>query len=355
MKSQMTEIEAIQYLQDLVRGDFENWSDLGHIYTYAQDGLVIFNYTARAYYDADWNVYERVCRGLILDARSGALVGLPFPKFFNWNEGGRNTKAHLVETTAKIDGSLGVCYWHPHLKEFRIATRGRFDSDQAQWATDYLHTRYPQFCQEWDHALTALFEIVYPENRVVLNYGRKESLVLLGVRSTETHADPFYLPDLLRWAHSFDLELPDYYAFNSWKEILDARDQLDYDAEGFVARFADGQRFKFKGDAYLRAQKLMTEMTIKTVLNEIQNGTLELTLAAVPEDFHGPTRALEAQIEQTVDATRARIRAAYQSAPKTSRKAFALWVEAHAKDDAPYLFALWDGKRLLPMIYDREF
>lgn len=65
-----------------------------------------------------------------------------------------------------------------------IATRGSFTSEQAGHATAVLHTCYPRF--EPPEGLTVLFEIVYPGNRIIVDYCDTDDLVLLGAVDTAT-------------------------------------------------------------------------------------------------------------------------------------------------------------------------
>src|SRR5690349_7854618 len=122
-------------LQQLVHSSETNWKTYGDVYAAYSDDLVLFNYTALAQYNERWNWFELNSRGLILNTKTGEVVALPFPKFFNWGEGGRTTTAAIQSITEKIDGSLGILYRANG--EFRIATRGAFHSEQAVWATRY--------------------------------------------------------------------------------------------------------------------------------------------------------------------------------------------------------------------------
>jgi hypothetical protein len=51
----------------------------------------------------------------------------------------------------------------------------------------------------------------------------------------------------------------------------------------------------------------------------------------------------------------AQVEAAYQAAPQESRKEFALWVQQHHRDLAPYLFVRLEGRPLEPLIYKMAF
>src|SRR6185369_15422771 len=102
----------------------------------------------------------------------------PFAKFFNHGQPGA-PGIDLTEPVAvsdKADGSLGILY--PDGAGWAVATRGSFASDQARHATALLATRYPDFTPP--PGLTVLFEIIYPANRIVLDYQGLDDLVLLG-------------------------------------------------------------------------------------------------------------------------------------------------------------------------------
>jgi RNA ligase len=258
-------VNSLSELQALVASGFDDWSSLGDIYAREKDGLILLNYTHQAQYSGRWNWIERTARGVILNRETGDVVALPFPKFFNWLEGGRCAKSHVVEATEKVDGSLGIMYMSSDGP--RIATRGSFDGDQALWATDFLRRSHRHLCEQWGEDATLLFEIVYPDNQIVVDYGGREDLVLLGARDNRTGEDFFWFPYLIRLAARFDLSAPRFYNFNSWKSAMDARDNLTKDEEGFVLRFADGQRFKFKGHAYLEAHRIISHLSFNRVLD----------------------------------------------------------------------------------------
>ena len=150
--------------------------------------LAILNYTERCQYERGaWNGVTRTCRGLIVNADTDAVVARPWPKFFNHGqeEAGILDLAAPAEVTDKFDGSLGICY--PVPDGWAIATRGSFASEQALHATTMLHSRYPGFRPP--EGVTVLFEICYPANRIVLDYGDLDDLVLLGAVDIATGRD----------------------------------------------------------------------------------------------------------------------------------------------------------------------
>src|SRR5689334_2572498 len=130
--------------------------------------LRIFNYTAACQFAAEWNEATLLCRGLVVDADAGVVLARPFAKFFNYGQPG----APALDPTApvdvydKLDGSLGILY--PSDGGWAVATRGSFASDQAVHASAVLASRYPSFVPPPGH--TVLFEIIYPGNRIVVDY-----------------------------------------------------------------------------------------------------------------------------------------------------------------------------------------
>ena len=336
-------------LSNLVKSGFSDWQSLGEVAVKEKDELLLFNYTIQAEINGNWTWLEQISRGLIVNATTGEIVARPFQKFFNWMQQGRCTNAHLLEVTEKMDGSLGIGYFHNG--EWKIATRGSFDGKQAQWATKFGHEF--NALDGWPMNLTPLFEIVYPENRIVVDYGQREELVLIGAIDRFTGEDMLFYPVLYNLAQQFGFSLPTFYSFNSWKAIMDARDNLGWNEEGFVGRFADGSRFKFKGNKYLEAHKLMNNLSFKNVLQAVRDGTLNEMLGSVPDEFLSRIKTIENQIYDMYDAIEYEIIRAYTYRPHNcTRKEYAQWVNTEHRDTARYLFALLDGKEIDNMIYD---
>jgi hypothetical protein len=75
----------------------------------------------------------------------------------------------------------------------------------------------------------------------------------------------------------------------------------------------------------------------------------------VPDEFLVQFNGWVEQIESVVADLKQRISSAFDHAPKTTRKDFALWVQAEHKELAPYLFATLDGHAVEPIIYRNAF
>ena len=221
--------------------------------------LRILNYTAKATYSRHWNEATIACRGLILDD-ADRMVARPFPKFFGPSEPDAPAvpTQQQMEVTAKLDGSLGIAYTHPE-GDVRLATRGSLASEQAREATRIWHEKYRHVAIP--QGVTPLFEIIYPDNRVVLDYGEMRDLVLIALIDTETGAD--IDPADLAWPGP----RAETVSFTDFGALLDHISSVgESDCEGYVARFAaDGARphirFKLKFPAYVAAHRVVFGLT----------------------------------------------------------------------------------------------
>jgi len=346
----ITQIQSIADIQQLVQDGFTDWAQFGYVTVREHDGLLIFNYNAMAQYHGDWNFFERVSRGLVLNKNTAEVVARGFDKFFNWFEGGRVARGHIVSITEKMDGSLGILYLHNG--QYHITTRGSMESEQGQWATEFLNANYD--LSGLDDLYSLLFEIIYPENRIVVDYGDRKDLVLLAVRNRHTGAYLPFFPDVYELGIHYGFTLPQVYTFNDVTQLIEQTGVLDVNHEGYVVEFSDGQRFKFKGDRYLEMHKLIVSLTFKNILRAVQSNDIERILETVPDEFLGDVREWLTQIEATVVDIETRTTVAFEQAPKDTRKDFALWVNKHHRDLSTYLFARVDNRPIRPLVYEKH-
>jgi RNA ligase len=144
--------------------------------------LTILTYSRGCQYDRHWTEATTKCRGLIVED-SGRIVAWCLPKFFNHSEHefGFDYAPPLpadepFEIFDKEDGSLGLIFHYAGT--WRLASKGSFISEQAQWGQRWLNAHDTG---SLDPACTYLAEILYPENRIVVNNGDEQTLVLLAV------------------------------------------------------------------------------------------------------------------------------------------------------------------------------
>lgn len=133
----------------------------------------------------------RYFRGLVFDWHNGKVVALPLPKFFNhFNYTTHELrelfkKEYLVEE--KQDGSC-VLLW-AYNGEWHWSTLGSFDSPQAKMAKQIFDSA--AYYDELDENYTYVFEVIYPENRIILDYGDTSKLVYITQFHRETGAEKY--------------------------------------------------------------------------------------------------------------------------------------------------------------------
>ncbi len=216
----------------------------------------IYNYTPKCSSRHLWNEATMMCRGLVL--AGGKVVARPFQKFFELSQLTKEMRKDIdrnaeVITSEKMDGSLGILYWigdMPHM-----CTRGSFTSEQAVWATGLLQTKYIKETANLDKRLTYLFEIVYPDNRIVINYDKFADIILLGAIVIETGQD-IDIEQLLLRESGFILckTYPELKTYNQAKDVLDSKDYEN--KEGFVVTFKNELKLKLKRKDYKHKQTL---------------------------------------------------------------------------------------------------
>jgi len=237
--------------------------------------LFIYNYTNKAQYDKIWNEITLQSRGLILDADFN-IVARPFKKFFNLEEHPPGEiPDEPFDAYEKIDGSLGILYWLNDVPY--IATRGSFISDQALHATKILHENYPQTFDRLDRNATYLFEIIYPGNKIVVDYGTKDDLVLLAVINNANGED-MPLPDI---------GFPIVKKYDGINDLNLLKTLEEENKEGFVIRFKSGLRVKVKFTEYLRLHRIITGVSNLVIWEHLSEGrSFDDLLEKVPDEFY---------------------------------------------------------------------
>jgi len=309
--------------------------------------LTIWNYTEKVQYENLWDEVTLMCRGLVTD-NEGDIVATPFHKFFNIEEG-KFTPTEEFEVYEKMDGSLGIVFWYQG--QWVVATRGSFTSDQAIKAREILRKYNTDIM--FRH-LTFCFEIIYPENRIVLDYGDDEKLVLLGTFNKDGKET-----DSEIWSQwGFDV-VKKYDGIKDFKEL---KQMVKNDQEGFVVKFSNGDRIKVKGVEYLRLHKIMTNVTTTGVWEYLKNGedVMEL-LKDVPDEFYKKIQNYVKDLRYSYfqiseDAGKKFDGMMYgkynDKEPIEDRKEFAEWVSSQPKYMSGILFRMFDKKDYSEIIWN---
>lgn len=310
--------------------------------------LRLYDYTPRAQYERCWTAETLACRGLIV-ADDDTVVARPFAKFFNADEH-EQTIGPLpwhepFEVFDKLDGSLGILYTEPVSGRVAVSTRGSFTSDQAVRATALLRSRYPSVTLPADQ--TWLAEIIYPDNRIVVDYRGLDDLVFLAALDHSTGSD---LPVPAKWPGPRVSRHP---GFSSRAALLAAGEgRSGDDGEGFVVRFASGLRVKVKFEDYVRLHRLVTGVSTKTVWEFLSEGRpFDELLDRVPDEFHRWLTDTVASLQGRFEAilTECQATMADPRVDRSDRRATAAFFQT--RPNTAVLFKLLDGRDPSPLIW----
>lgn len=218
--------------------------------------LKVYKYSLKTVVERKWNVFTLMARGLILDTLNKKIVATPFVKFFNYNE--IVEASELIESDymvfEKVDGSMGILV--NFNKEWIMSTLGSFTSEQAIWAGKWaeVNLNLGKMCKQ----NTYIFEIVYKENKIVIDYDF-EGLVLLSI--FDIYGLEYQYDMLKKESELLGVSIPKIYDFNDMNSIIENAKNLNYNHEGYVIRFKNGIRLKVKGDEYVRIHRLISMVT----------------------------------------------------------------------------------------------
>lgn len=306
--------------------------------------MLIWNYTPRAQFDRYWTPETRMCRGLITDP-DGTVLYRPFPKFFNLGERDEDLPDEPFVVYEKLDGSLGIQYRDGD--SWSIATRGSFDSGQAIVATRLFREKYAR--HEYREDRTYLWEIIFPENRIVVDYGDKRDLILLAVIDTATGRDDD--SEMMRLEEAGVPVAETYETPEDVEALVFTDDGESENREGYVCRFDSGLRLKIKFTEYARIHRLLTGISPKFIWEQLRDGKdLTPLLERAPEGFAKWIDGNATMLRKTYDFLERRAKEAFANRPNTdSRKDLAAYFLSHP--DSAILFKMLDGQDYAQVIW----
>ena len=303
--------------------------------------LTIWNYTEKVQYESLWDEITLICRGLVTD-KEGNIVARPFKKFFNIEEN-KYTPTSKFDVYEKMDGSLGILF--NYKGEWIFASRGSFTSSQAIKFKEIFYRRYND--KVLLKSSTYLFEIIYPENRIVVDYGNEEDIIMLGEIHTLTGDER----DL---EHNIQLGFNTVMKYDGITDYTQLKQIINNNAEGFVVRFSNGDRIKIKGEEYLRLHKIMTNLSTTAVWEHLkEGGDLNDILKGVPDEFYKKIKNYESELRYAFYRISEDIGKAFDykmygkyndKEPITDRKEFAEWVQTQPKHYQGILFRMFDKR-----------
>lgn len=269
--------------------------------------LSILNYTDKVQIEGLWTHETRTARGLIFNMDTREVLARPFAKFHNLSEHHPATfdaDTRVYHVGDKRDGSLGIVYERPDETGLAVATRGSFESEQAIHATNWLReTRdgerfYDMYSELIADGLTPLAEIIYPENRIVVDYGEQDNMVYLGAIYNESGA--FEAP--------FDPDAP---AVRTLQDVLDLPDRKN--AEGYVVWFNEFTAVKIKQQDYVELHRIVTGLNRKSVWRALSKGEDEFKalLEQLPDELYAWAEGVAKELREQYATIMAEVDGAY--------------------------------------------
>ena len=230
---------------------------------------------------------RRECRGIIFDTETGDVIRRPFHKFFNVNER-EETQDHVVDLSRphaileKLDGSMiapfivdGQMIWGTKMGATDVAKPVEEFVDD-----DYID--FAVFCIS--NGMTPIFEWCSRKQRIVLDYGSEDQLILTAIREIKSGR---YLSQDAMQDLALGYNVPVVRAFEpqtDMKAFLEHVRDLE-DLEGFVVRFDDGHMLKLKCHWYLQIHKAKEAiLQDRNIVELILDEKLDDVKAHLPEE-----------------------------------------------------------------------
>lgn len=266
----------------------------GHLAKKELGDLVLYNYSDLTTFEKLWNEHTINSRGTIYNKHTGETVAKALNKFMNFGELDLEKqqsalRARKFEVFTKEDGSMGVVAFYNG--KWNVTTRGSFESEQAIKATQML-SNYN--ISKLNKAFTYIVEIIYPENRIIVNYGSEEKLVLLACIETKTGREA----DLEALRTHVPFPIAESHTFKNIDAVIEAVSQMDANSEGFVVKLRSGERFKVKSPEYLKLARIMSRMSPLVLWENMVDGKVSTELMqSIPEEFRADYEAMQQELE----------------------------------------------------------
>lgn len=316
------------------KSTFDEYVKKGLARSQTYKDMTIYQYTEFTQFESLWNNCTLNARGIVFDD-DGAIVQRCMPKFFNHDEpdGIKVEKLMLKEQIGvvqeKLDGSL-IKITKDEKHGLVITSKASFGSDQAKMAKEIVDENNYDFKEGW----TYHFELIHPDNQIVLNYGDERKLVLLAIIDNKTGKDIDIYSDDLKF------EKPKLY---DYKTLLDVN-AINEDGlhEGVVVNYGS-YRLKYKTDEYIRLHRIVTEFSAKRVWEALSNGR-RIDRRNIPEEFIKWLDETERKLLLEYNELFDKINQAVAETQDLTNKGIALYNDEAIKEVREYIFAIRSGK-----------
>ena len=215
-------------------------------------------YSQKCEIEENWNDITLACRGLVLDLE-GNIIFNCVKKFFNKDQNQiakdifNNLDLNNLRNYEKLDGSFIKIFKYNN--KLIIGSKTSFENEYTDWAKEIIKRDNLKF----EDGLSYHFELIVPENRIVVDYKKDKNLYLWAVVETKTGKE-------------LDIYDKRFENFNKVKLIKDVESYLKKsNVEGIV--IYDGKnRLKLKTQEYLKLHRIRTMCSKKRIIELLEEG-----------------------------------------------------------------------------------
>lgn len=215
--------------------------------------------------ESDAAIFRLECRGITFDNDTGKILRRPFQKFFNLGERESvNLNVISKKDTAvileKLDGSMIVPFvsgdkivWGTKMGDTHIAPKvEQFIANNLNYANFFDRCEYEN--------VSPIFEWINPEDRIVIDYGKEQNLILTAMRE-KVSGQYFDYSKMSTYANIFGIPVVKQLHHNVLNEQFVESAKQESGVEGYVVRFSDGNMVKIKNDWYVQIHRAKSYLT----------------------------------------------------------------------------------------------
>ena len=186
------------------------------------------------------------------------------------------------------------------------------------------------------------------QNRIVVDYGDYEGLVLLSAFDTKSGVE--ISKTELEKLDGFEVVT----TYKTWGESYDLlKEEISKDREGYVIKFKNGFRMKIKGEEYVRLHKLLTNISSRDIWEHLKdNKSLEDIISDVPDEFYDWVKKTAMDLKYAcyqLRETAGKLHDGFRYGkfndrdPEPTKKEFAEFVMKQQEVLRPIMFAMWNN------------
>ena len=319
--------------------DLEN-EGLVYIKRHPQYPLFLLNYTPRTQYRQKWCKELVHARGLVV-GEDGKILARPLPKFFNHYEimDLEVLQDEEYEVYEKLDGSLVIMFHYENHPIF--CTRGSFISEQAVKGLEIFRAKYNHI--SLNKECTYCFEVIYPQNKIVVNYEDLEDLFLISV--THTSSGKAINIDAAGFKTVNKVDSKSIHTFLSGFE--------EANMEGYVVKYtnllSNPLRVKYKFNTYVEKHKgkSLSETAIKRSMKNMES----INLDNIPDECYEEVKKIITQMEEEFQCKKIKIENHYLKITQQNNSPRDVLEAIKQSEHSSILFAIHRNKPYYSLVW----